>query len=126
MRNACKNVSWRPTDLFCRFCWNDSACSPLPATTSQLFSQSLSSHTLCSCLEFPSTTNSLCNLWRSKFQQVSNYAFCSWDDIFLEKREMQLSELLVQVPQIPVHVVNQNLYRMESLLVLKQPSCNVF
>ena len=85
MRNVCKNISSRPTDLFRRFCWNDSACSPLPATTTQLFYQCLSSHTLCSCLENLSTTNSLCNLWRSNFQQVSTYAFCSWDDIFTQK-----------------------------------------
>ena len=85
MRNVCENVSSRPTGLFCRFYWFDSSCSPFPATTTQLFSQSLSSHTLCSCLEFLSTTNNLCNFWRSKFQQVSTYAFCSWDDIFTEK-----------------------------------------
>ena len=85
MRSVCKNVSSRPTDLFCRFCWNDSACSPFQVTTTQLFSKSLSSHTLCSCLEIPSTTNNLCKFWRSKFQQVSTYAFCSWDNIFTQK-----------------------------------------
>ena len=85
MRNVCKNVSPRPTDLFCRLCWNDSARNPIPATTTHLFSQSLSSHTLCSCLELLHTTNNLCNFWHSKFQQVSTYAFCSWDDIFTQK-----------------------------------------
>ena len=86
MRNVCKNVSPRPTDLFCRFCWNDSARIPFPAAPfTQLFSQSLSSHTLCSCLEILSTTNNLCNFWHSKFQQVSTYAFCSWDDTFTQK-----------------------------------------
>ena len=84
-RNVCKDVSSRPTDLFCRFCWNDSACSLLLATNTQLFPQSLSSHILCSCLEILSTTNKHCNFWRSKFQQVSTYAFCSWDDIFAQK-----------------------------------------
>ena len=92
-RNVCKTVSSRPTDLLCRFCWNDSACSLFPATSrlpaapfTQLFSQSLSSHTLCSCLEILSTTNNLCNFWHNKFQQVSTYAFCIWDDIFTQKR----------------------------------------
>ena len=92
MRNVCKNVSSRPTDLFCRLCWNDSARTHFPATSrppaasfTQLFSQSLSSHTLCSCLDILSTTNNLCNFWHSKFQQVSTYAFCSWDDIFTQK-----------------------------------------
>ena len=105
MRNVCKNVSSRPTDLFCRFCWNDSARTPFSATClppvrklssvygsfppaapfPQLFSRSLSSQTFCSCLETLSTNNNLCNFWHSKFQQVSTYAFCSWDHIFTEK-----------------------------------------
>ena len=84
MRNVCKNVSPRPTGLFCRFCWNDSARTPFPATTTQLFSQCLSSHILCRCLDILSTTNNLCNFWHSKCQQVSTYAFCSWDDIFTQ------------------------------------------
>ena len=92
MRNVCKNVSSRPTDLFCRFCWNDSARTPFQATSrppadpfTQLFSQSLSYHTLCSCLDILSTTNNLWNFWHSKFQQVRTYAFCSWDNIFTQK-----------------------------------------
>ena len=84
LRNVCKNVSSRPTDLFGRFCWNDSARTAFPATTTQLCSQSLSSHSLCSCLEILSTTNQLCNFWHSKSQQVSTYAFCSWDGIFTQ------------------------------------------
>ena len=85
MRNFRKNVSPRPTYLFCRFCWNDSARTPFLATTTQLFSQSLSSHTLCSYLEVLSTTNNQCNFWHSNVQQVSTYAFCSWDYIFKQK-----------------------------------------
>ena len=92
MRNVCKNVSSELTDLFCRFCWNDSARIPFPATSRppaapfiQLFSQSLSPHTLWSCLDIHSTTNNLRNFWHSKFQQVSTYAFYSWDDIFTQK-----------------------------------------
>ena len=85
MRNVCKNVSWRPTDLFCRICWKDSACSLFPATTTQLFSQTLFSHNLCSCLKILSTTNNLFNFWRSKIQQVSEYGFCSCDVIFTQE-----------------------------------------
>ena len=92
MRNVCRNVSSRPIDLFCRFCWNHSAGTPFPATSrppvapfTKLFSQSLSSHTLCSCLDIFSTTNNLCNFWHIKFQQVSTYGFCGWDDIFMQK-----------------------------------------
>ena len=47
--------------------------------------KSLSSHTLCSCLDILPTTNTLCNFWHSKIQQVSTYAFCSWDDLFTQK-----------------------------------------
>ena len=92
MRNVCKKVPPRPTDLFCNFCWNVSARTPFPATCrppaapfTQLFSQSLSSHTHCSCLDILSTINNLCNFWHSKFQKVSSYAFCSWDDLFTQK-----------------------------------------
>ena len=85
MRNVCKNVSWRPTDLFCWFCWNDSARTPLPAHFTQLFFQSSLSHTLCSRLEIHFTTNNPCDFWHSEFQQVSTYSFCSWDNIFTQK-----------------------------------------
>ena len=85
MKNGRKKVSPRPTYLFCRFCWNESARTPFLATTTQLFSQSLCSHTPCSFLEVLSTTNKLCSFWHSKFQQVSTYAFCSWDYIFKQK-----------------------------------------
>ena len=84
MRNVRKNVSSLPNDLFCSLYWNDSARTPFPGSTNQLFSQSLYSHTPCSCLDYLSTTNNLCNSWRSKFQQVSTYAFCSWVDIFTQ------------------------------------------
>ena len=92
MRNVCENVSSRPTGLFCRFWWKESAQTPFPATSRppaapfiQLFPQSLSSNTLCSCLEILFTTNNLWNFWHSKFQQASTYAFFSWDDIFTQK-----------------------------------------
>ena len=89
MTNVCKSVSSRPTYLYCGFCWNDSACSPFPATTAQKFFQSQSSHTLCSCLGILSSTNNLFFFWRTyksnKFQKVSTYKFCSWDDIFKQK-----------------------------------------
>ena len=74
------------TDWFVlQFCWNDPARNPFPATTTQLFLQSASTHTLCSCLQILSTTNKRCNFWHSNIQQVSTYAFCSWDDVFTQK-----------------------------------------
>ena len=85
MRSVGRNVSSRPTALLCWFCWNNSACTPFFATTIQLFSQISSSHTLCSCLEIVSTTNSICNFWQSNFQQVCTLAFCNWDDTFTEE-----------------------------------------
>ena len=84
IREKCLQKCPRPTDLFCRFCSNHSARTPFPATTTQLFSQSLSSHALCSCLDILSTTNNLCNFWRDKLQHISTYMFCSWDDIFTQ------------------------------------------
>ena len=82
--NFCKNVSSRSTGSFCRFCWNDSACTSFPPITKQMFSQSLSFHTLCSCFEFVSTTNNICNFRDSSFKQVRNNAFCSPDDLFTQ------------------------------------------
>ena len=95
MRRVCENVFSRPTGLFCRFCWNDNGCKLFPATTTQLFSQSLSSHNLCNCLDFLSTTNELWNFWPSKLQQVSNYACCSWDDMF----RSNCTKIQVQFPR---------------------------
>ena len=46
--------------------------------------------------------------------------------IFSRKNGIAVPQYLVQVHRIPVHVVDQHLYRMESLLFLKQTSCNVF
>ena len=85
MRNICKYVSSRPSALFGRFWWNDSAWTSFPATTTQLYSQSLSSHTLCSCLENFSTTHNIRSFWDSEFHQVSTRKFCSWDDTFTTK-----------------------------------------
>ena len=45
------------------------------------------------------------------------------------KKQMDMLGILQQVAQlgrISSHVVDQNLYRLESLLALKHPSCNVF
>ena len=42
------------------------------------------------------------------------------------KMELRFSDYFVQVHWIPVHVVGQYLYRLESLLVLEQPSRDVF
>ena len=82
MKNICNNFSSRPTGFSSRFCWIDSAFSFSPVITSQLFFQSPSSDTLCSYLEILFTTNNLLIFWRSKFQQVSTYAFCSSDELF--------------------------------------------
>ena len=103
-----KNLSLLPTGLFCRFCWNDSARTPFPATFptpvapfTQLFSKSLSSHTLCRCLEILSTSNNLCIFWHSIFQQVSTYALCSWDDIFTQKWNCSSTNNLCKCTESP-------------------------
>ena len=46
--------------------------------------------------------------------------------IYLRKKGIAVPQLVVEVHRILVHVVDQHLYRMESLVVFKQPSCNVF
>ena len=46
--------------------------------------------------------------------------------IYLRKNGTAVHPIIVQVHRIPVHVVDQHLYRMRSLTVLKQPSCKVF
>ena len=88
-KNVCKNVSSRPSGLFSRFWWNESlliTTSFQPAAPfTQMFFQSVLSHTLCRRLEILSTTKNLCYFWHSKFQQISTYSFCSWDDIFTQK-----------------------------------------
>ena len=105
MRNVCKNVSSRPTGLFSRFCWKDfplfTTGRPPSAPFSQLFFQSLSSHTLCSHLERFSTANNLSNLWCSKLQHVSAYAFCRWDDIFTQKGNCSSPNNLCKSPKSP-------------------------
>ena len=85
MRNVCEKNYFRPIGLFCSFCSTDSACSRFPATTTNCFHQSSSSHTLCSYLEFLSTTTNICNFWHSQFQQVSTHAFCNRDEKFTQK-----------------------------------------
>ena len=94
MENVCKNVSSRPSGLYCRFYWKDSACPLFLSATTQLFSQSLSSHNLCSRLEVFSTTNNICNFWRSKFHPVSTHRFCSWDETLTQKWNCSFSNNL--------------------------------
>ena len=73
------------------FFWNDSAglfyvygCHLLPATTTRLFTQNLSSHAFYTCLETSNTTNNLCNFYHSKRPQVSTHEFCSWNDVLVQ------------------------------------------
>ena len=97
---------------------------PPAAPLTQLFFQSWLSHTLCSRLERFSTANNLSNLWCSKLQHVSTYAFCCWDDIFTQKWNCSSPNNLCKSPKSPSPSVFQPLYIMEFLLVLKQPSCD--
>ena len=46
--------------------------------------------------------------------------------LYYPQMESQFSLKNVRVHRVPDHVVDQYLYRMESLLVLKQQSCSVF
>ena len=88
-----------------------------------LFFQSLLSHTLCSRLKRFSTADNFFNLWCSKLQYVSTYAFCRWDDIFTQKWNCSSPNNLFKSPKSPSSL-SSNGYSMEFLLVLKQPSCS--
>ena len=46
--------------------------------------------------------------------------------IYLRKNGIAVLPKICAGARISVHVVDQYLYRMESLFLLKQPSCNVF
>ena len=46
--------------------------------------------------------------------------------IYLRKNGIAVLPITCASAPKPVHVVDQHLYSMESLLVLKQPSCHVF
>ena len=46
--------------------------------------------------------------------------------IYLRKNGIAVLPITCASAPNPVHVVDQYLYSMESLLVLKQPSCNIF
>ena len=87
MRNVCKSVSSRTTDLFVLQSLLEWLCSQSLSRHHYptVFSQSLSSQLFCSSVEIFSTTNNLSNFWHSKLQQASTYAFCIYDDIFMQK-----------------------------------------
>ena len=110
--------------LFCRFFWGDSACSLYPATTTQLFSESLPSHALCSCFEILSTANTLCKFWRSRFQPASTYAFCIRDDLFMQKRNYSSLDKMCKCNKIPSRLsINTSI---EWNLNLSSNNMNVF
>ena len=99
-------------------------CRTPAAPFTQLFFQTLLSHTLCSRLERFSTANNFSKLWCSKFQHVSTYAFCRWADIFTQKWNCSSPNNLCESPNSPSPSDFQPLYGMEILLVLKQLSCS--
>ena len=97
---------------------------PPTAPFTQLFFQSLLSNTLCRRLERFSTANNLSNLWYSKFQQVSTYAFCSWDDILTQKRNCSSPNTLCKCTESPSPLSSKpsivwNLYLSSSNYLVK-------
>ena len=71
----------------------------------------------------PLTSSAISGATNSKKLAPTSFAA---ETIFFCQIEFQFSQYLVQLHRNPIHVVDQYLYRLESLLVLKQPSCNVF
>ena len=84
-----------------------------------------SCHTLCHCLENLPTANNFCKLWLTNFLQFGTHAFCSWDVLFTQKWKCSSRNNFWKCSESPSHVVDQNFYRMESLFILNQQSCNV-
>ena len=135
MRKVCKMVLPGPT---CLFYWGQSACVPavrmllsahssllLSDITSQLLSQSLPSHILCSCLETFRPTNTLCKIWQSNFQMSVPKCFAA-RTTYLLKNVMQFCQYLAKVNRISFQTFDQYPHKMEPLLVLKQALGNVF
>ena len=52
--------------------------------------------------------------------------FAAGTKFLRKKKELRFSKLPVQVHWVPFYVVDQYLYRIESLPDLKQPPCNNF
>ena len=78
-------------------CLVPSACGSF----TQLFFQSLLSHTLCSRFEGFSTAKNLSNLCCNKLHHVSTYAFCRWDDIFTQKWNCSSPNILSKCTESP-------------------------
>ena len=86
MRNVCKNFSPRPTDLFCRFRSNDFARTPFPATTTQLFFQSLLTFFAAVLVFFlPLTTSAISSTANSNKSAPTRFAAGMRDDVFTQK-----------------------------------------
>ena len=124
MRKVCEKKSSRMTG-FCEFCWKNSACTLLPNTTTQLFLRVCLPTLFAAVLKFflPPTTSAISG--RASCNKSAPTRFAA-ETKFYGKMELKFAQKLVQVHRIPVHVVDHKLYRMEFLLFLKQPSCNVF
>ena len=122
MKDFCENVSFRPTGLFCTLCWNDSACTSFPLPNCYL---RVCLSTLIAPVSSFFLTVTTSAFAVSAFSNKSVPTSFAAEMMFLRKIELRVSQYFVKVQQITVHVVDHYLYRTESLLVLKQPSCNV-
>ena len=71
-----------------------------------------------------STTNIICNFWLSIFQQVSTQAFCSNNET-IKQKNCGSPNYLCKLTESPP-TLSTNTSRPGPLLVLKQPSRNVF
>ena len=116
-------ISTRPIALFGRFCRND---SPLLTYKIHVCSQVVPSYTLNCPVESFSTIDDLRNFWRIKFQEINTDTFCSWDDIFTQYLKLFSTNNLSKCTESTSTLSTITSFNIESLLVLKQPSCNVF
>ena len=74
-------TNWFVLHFFLQWLWlQPFSCYVFLTVCSDLFS-----HNICCCDEIFSTTNNIGTFWRGKIQQRSTYAFCSLDDICMQK-----------------------------------------
>ena len=128
MKNICKNVSSRPDGLFCRLCWNDSACIFFLLPLLYCFVRNCLPSFFAAVLKFfPLLTTSAIS-GAGNFNKSAPTPFAA-GTIYLRKNRnavLTLTCASALIPRPPVHGVDQYLYSMETLIVLKQPYCNVF
>ena len=125
MTNVCEKISPRPTGFFTSLVGLTQLAPVFLLPFPNFFSELAFPHSLQLSRNFSYQSQNLQfipqQIPTSPHPHVLQLGRC-----ICAKRELRYSQYLAQVHRIATLIVHQNLYRLESLLVLKQPSCNVF